>query len=373
MRCVALALLLLTTGAAPPAEGWSERYQAAHQRLEAGDFAAAAEQLEALLAEAPDETHRARVEAELALAKLWAGRGVVLVRRADLGEETLSAKAANERTTDELVVLYINSIFYGIGSGVWVSILSDADGPAGVLWPTLGFAAGAAGGVALLDNYGQPFGYGVPQSISSGLRIGLMEGATWAAWNEARARSEDTWTAETTATVVWGASTLGGVAGGLAGQLIGTTPGRASWVESTAMWSGLVFGFAGAALADERPDDVGLLAGAISLNLGAAAGLLTAGDVSPRVARVRFLDLGGLSGALLAGGLYLAIADEGSEARPALALTAGGAAAGLAAAWFLTAGMTKDVPEPSGEPVGWSITPLPGEGTGGMLGAYGRW
>jgi hypothetical protein len=86
----------------------------------------------------------------------------------------------------------------------------------------------------------------------------------------------------------------------------------------------------------------GWLAADIGLNAGAIGGLLAAGPVSPSIARVRFLDIGGIAGGLLAGGLYAAAADKNAQTQPAFAVTALGIAGGLGIAWYATQGMPAD-------------------------------
>jgi hypothetical protein len=162
------------------------------------------------------------------------------------------------------------------------------------------------------------------------------------------------------------------VGGGLVGTLRGTTPGRASFVGSSALWAGLVAGlFAGAVSSeDDRQDDHALLASAIGLNVGAVAGAFAAGPVSPSIARVRFLDLGGIGGGLLFGGLYLAAADRKLEGQALLGATALGSALGLGVAWYATSGMPADRIERSdrvSRPAMASIAPTRG---GAML-AFG--
>jgi hypothetical protein len=134
--------------------------------------------------------------------------------------------------------------------------------------------------------------------------IGLEEGLVWTLWNQARTFRSDEWEGKTVANVIWLMSTAGAVAGGVVGTLQGTTPGRASFVGSTALWTGLVGGLVAGAISseDDKQDDRALLASAIGLNVGALAGAFAAGPVSPSIARVRFLDLGGIGGGLVFGG-----------------------------------------------------------------------
>jgi hypothetical protein len=83
-------------------------------------------------------------------------------------------------------------------------------------------------------------------------------------------------------------------------------------------------------------------AAGVGLGLGTITGLATAGSVSPSIARVRFLDLGGLAGGLLSAGLYVALANEKSNGRAASGITALGAFGGLAATWAITSSMPDD-------------------------------
>lgn len=271
------------------------------------------------------------------------GRGLTFVRKADLGESALSAKAAGERTLDEAAVLYLNAVIYGLGTGVWLGTHTEADSAAGAILPALVLAGAAAGGVALADS-GDPLPYGVPQSVVSGMYIGLEQGLVWSLWNQASVDRADEWEGKTVATVVWGGATLGAVAGGVIGGVSGTTPGRASFVGSASLWGGGLAGLTVAALSsdDNAIDDRALLGAAIGLNAAAIGGALAAGPVSPSVARVRFLDLGGIAGGLLMGGLYISAADEDTDPRTLSGTVALGIGAGLTAAWFATAGMEPD-------------------------------
>lgn len=324
-------------------ELWLSRYSAARERMLAGAFAEAAPMFRELVATAPSPVERAAVLEDERTCEDWARRELVLVRRADLGESSVGAKRSDVRTNDEIAALYTSAVVYGLGTGLWLDVQTESNSPAGVVLPALGFAGASAGVVALLDS-GRPLRYGVAQSIVAGMTIGFEEGLVLTTWNQARVERADEWSGKTMVNVVWGLSTAGAIAGGVIGTERGTTPGRASFVGSAALWSGTVAGLMGASLTsiDEKQDDNGLLAAAIGLNAGAVVGALAAGPVSPSIARVRFLDLGGLSGGLLFGGLYLAAADRNPDARAAMVTTAAGIAAGLGVAWGVTSEMTPD-------------------------------
>ena len=84
-----------------------------------------------------------------------------------------------------------------------------------------------------------------------------------------------------------------------------------------------------------------LLAAGVALNTGVIGGLLLAEPVSPMVARVRLLDLGGATGYLVGAGLYAAARhDAGTNA--VLGFGALGCALGLTGMWFATGSMDDD-------------------------------
>lgn len=325
----------------PDAKDWWERRRLARERMEAGDFAAAAEMFDALAKTAPDVVAATHARDDAALCRAWAARGLVLVPRKDLGESTVHARAANERTIDELAVLYTNAVFYGIGTGAYLAVLTEPKTSAAGILPALGLAGAAALGVYGLD-YGTKLRYGVPQSMVTGMYIGLGQGIAWTVWNQSLRRRSEAWEAKTVATMIWGGATLGLIGGGLIGTFNGTTPGRASFVGSTALWTAAIAGLVTSAVApkNDSADNTTWLAVALGLNAGTVVGALTAGRVSPTIARVRFLDLGGIGGALLAGGLYLA-SDSDADGVMQMAVAAG-MITGLSIAWFATTHMTKD-------------------------------
>jgi hypothetical protein len=306
------------------------------------------------------------------LAVDWQRRGFSLIHQSDLADTNVDAKARNRRTTDELAILYTQSVFYGLGTGAWIAVLSKPDSAAGGILPALALAGGSAGLVAILDR-GDGLGYGVAQSIVTGMNIGLEEGLALTLWNQARVRRSDEWSGSTMGTVIWGLSTAGALTGGIVGSVAGTTPGRASFVGSTALWSGVVSGLTLGALVtnDATADEKALLGAGIGINAGAALGAAFASDVSPSIARVRYLDLGGLAGGLLFGGLYLAAADKNGSTQGGLGITALGVTAGLTTAWLATAGMPQDrytKPEPARPPlaVSWTPTIVPFAGGAGL-------
>lgn len=326
---------------------WRSRYAGAQKKLVEGQFAEAADEFYALAASAPGTNEYDHALEQWSICGTLARRGLMLVPRRDFQETDLHQRMVGQRTTGEIISLYSTGIFYGLGTGVWTSILAEPDSVAGYVMPALMFGAATAGAVALADSAG-PFRYGVPQSIATGVQLGFQEGLYLTLWNQAKSHHRDQWGAKTVASLMWMSATAGGVVGGLAANALGATPGRASYVGSLGMWSAGVGALASAALTDSSHfrDDNAMLVGAIGLNAGIAAALATAGAVSPSLARVRWFDLGGLCGAIVGGGIYVSAADHIDD-RPLYGWLAGGIAAGLGIAWAATSGMAPDRPEPN--------------------------
>jgi len=324
--------------AAPSDSGWDASYAQARADMLTGRFPEAVQKFEALLLTAPDPANRLLVAELLAACRTWAQGGFVLATPTQLA---LSKPMANRRTLDELAILYTNAVFNGIYAGIVIDVYNKPTSAAGYILPPLGLAAVEAGIVALVDNT-VGFRYGVPQSTVSGMYIGYEEALVWLLWHDAHYTGPRKWGGKAVASLTWGLGTAGALAGGIAGTFLGTTPGRAAFMGSAALWSSALMG--GLAGAIDKKADTGLLAAGIALNLGAIGGALLGAQVSPSIARVRFIDLGGLCGGLLVGGLYFAAADKHPRPSGAAASLGLGMAAGVATGWFFTRNMEEDLP-----------------------------
>lgn len=378
------------SGSAP--SEWKLAYEEARAKLALGEFGLAATLFAALEASAQSEVDRALAHAQRVLAAEWASRKLTLVPATEaqsIARETaLASKAEDRRSTDELVSLYSNSVAYGIGSGVWLATLTKPETAATGILPTLALTAGSVGTVMALDSGKRGLRYGVPQSIVSGLYVGLEQGVMWtyfvAASSDHDGKPDPP--ASTYSTLLWASSTAGAVAGGILGEKIGTTPGRASWVGSTTLWTGLVSALTAGATAGDSNATAVPITGIVGLAVGTAIGFGTASSVSPPISRVRLLDLSGLLGGLGAVGLYVAAANDKTDGRAAAGVTALGIAGGLGLGWLATSSMGRDYPreaDPSAEaeddarsPVRRffaKLTPsvLPASGGGAMIGAAG--
>jgi hypothetical protein len=319
---------------------WFAAYEQARAAMLAGSFAVAAARFATLVGSAPDPGSRFLAAEMMSACRTWAAGGLVLTTP-HAAALVPPALLEDHRTTDEIAILYTNAVLYGLYAGVVVDVWSEPKSAGSAIMPPLIFAGVSAGAVALLDK-AVNLRYGVAQSIVSGLYVGLEEGIAWCLWHEASAVRSSEWGAKAVTTLILGMGTAGAIAGGVVGSYLGTTPGRAALMGSAAMWSGLVAGTLVGGLT--KNDDPAMLSAAIMLNVGAVAGVLAGAQVSPSIARVRFIDLGGISGGLLVGGLYWAMRDRDAGPGGVLTATSLGMAAGLATSWLLTGDMEQDHP-----------------------------
>jgi hypothetical protein len=312
----------------------------------AGDFAVAAAKFAELVDAAPDPVDRLLAAEMMSACRTWAQGGFVLTTQRRLALN-VPALIEDRRTTDELAILYTNAVLYGLYAGIVLDTLSGANSAGGLILPPLALAGASVGIVAILDHSVQ-LGYGVAQSMVSGMYVGFEEGIAWILWHEASVQRSSEFGAKAAMSLIWGLGTVGAVVGGVAGSAYGTTPGRASLMGSAAMWSGLVAGTLAGGITNHS--DTALLSSAVALNVGAVLGALAGAEVSPSIARVRFIDLGGLGGGLVLGGLYWAVQDKKVSGQGLLTATSLGMTAGLVAGWLFTRDMETDLPRKHREP-----------------------
>lgn len=366
---VALAACLVsaTSRAAHEAPTWKAEFERARSLLLTGDFAAASQALARLVPMAPDPTSEKLASELLGLATTWEKGGYVLRHTSDL---LARSPMQDKRTIDELAVLYGNAVLFGAGTGLMLDAHSKSSSAAGNILPVIGMAGAAAGLVAGLDHFAT-LRYGVPQSITSGMYLGFEEAMVWTLWKQASTNYYDEWSTATVATLMWSGAAAGALAGGIIGNAYGTTPGRASFLHSAGLWSAAIAGTLAAAINGDnnKADDYGLLSAAIALNAGVVAGGLWASSANPSIARVRFIDLGGFSGALLFGGLYFSVRDRHTGMAGEMAALGLGMAAGVGLGMFWTRNMEPDEPRRGRESVLSSLRPsvAPAPNGSGML------
>jgi hypothetical protein len=175
--------------------------------------------------------------------------------------------------------------------------------------------------------------------------------------------------------LIWGTATAGALVGGLLGVTIPVTPGRASFTSTGALWGGLVTSLVTVGFTEGDFTSAPFFTGLI----GATAGGVTAGflgnSISPSIARVRFIDVGGFAGGLVMGGLYASLSDR-FDGQAFSFLTSAGIVTGLAASSWLTRDMERDEPrrgyvrKSSELRMTPYLTPHAGGGTFGLTGTF---
>jgi hypothetical protein len=288
---------LFLSGTAAHAEGWRERYARAQQQLVEGRDADAAAEFDSLAIHAATPEDR-KVAEEM-------GK----VARARLAFQARRPIAPHLRTSDELSLLYTTAFVYGFGSSAWLALQLQPKTFAGAVIPFVVLTSASVAGVAVVDDY-RPFRLGVPQSIAAGMFLGIGEGAWLVGYEHSVAKRRD----------------------------------DASYWRAPTLWPGFVVSMGSAALQPnpERRSETAFATGGAAYNLGLAAAIAFGPRLSPSLARVRFVDLGGLAGTLLGVGSYLLVAGSDNSSRGSLSAAALGAASGVGVAWWATAGMPSD-------------------------------
>lgn len=365
--------------AGPPPEivaQWRAFYERGKAAMATGAFPLASRMLNDVARQAPDPTLQTQARELADLATYWSRNRYILTPPMNTLPPGMRPKAflPNERSIDELAFLYTNSLVWGTGFGVVLGFAADNSDASTFFLPAIGMSALGAGAVALMDVKFGPIPYGVPQSITSGMYMGFEAGFYLAAILEGErvvTRDEE----KIFPGLVWGSMTAGMVIGGLVSTTSPTTPGRASFTSTGALWGGLLsslvtVGFTGSDFSS-APFVTGLIGGAAG---GVTTGLLGQ-SLSPSIARVRFIDVGAIGGGLVFGGLYASLADRPDEQALAF-LTSAGIVAGIATAAYLTNDMERDEPRRGNTPKAaeWRMTPYmmpqPGGGTLGFSGTF---
>jgi len=214
------------------------------------------------------------------------------------------------RSNEEIGWLYASTLTYGFASGLVVDGAAN-QGKNGVdLWPLVGTMIGVSGlgsaAVAVADAK-KIWKYGMPQSITTGLHIGFEQGLAWALMDAKNGTTGKDPSYLQTAAIIWSATSIGAVGGGIFGAVAKVTPGEVGWVGSLSLWPSVVLGGAayGVTAGGETTADLvkgehamGLVGGVAGL-AGMAVGMITAPYVQPSALRVRLIDVGGFGGALL--------------------------------------------------------------------------
>lgn len=278
-------------------------------------------------------------------------------------------------TGDEWAMLYLTSIAYGGSAGMFVDGLAQHGNAyataslAVALTVPVGAGLGAVG-VAVVNGL-VPIRRGVPQTVATGILLGLGEGLALDEWSSNRASTSfHTYTKDTA--WIFGTATVGLVSGIVVSTVVKTTPGRASWVATTGLFGGVFAGSIAGALSPqssfgtkginaEGNRAVGLTA-AIAGLAGAGAGLASATALSPSSGRVHLIDLGWMLGTILPGA---ACAGAKCNTPGVFGAMAVGGGVGFVGTFLLTMGMRQQGLAEGTDPFQ-GVTPYVSPTAGGM-------
>jgi hypothetical protein len=252
-----------------------------------------------------------------------------------------------------MAVLYGTSIAYGVGAGIWI------DGVAGVSDPGLAFIApivfgGAVpAGVYLADHY-YAFHRGVPESISTGMWLGAVEGIAIAGTQWQNAAVANRWGFGGEATATWLIATAGGVGGYAFGEWLRPDSRSLTFIASGSAWGAIAGSEFGAALGGTGASclppnspcgnwaDGASIVGLIGYNVG----LVATGAISIRYMpswRSQAWMWGGfLMGTAASSVVYFGYIGSSDDPRHGLIANSLGGLAGVGIAAALTANMRDD-------------------------------
>jgi hypothetical protein len=296
---------------------------------------------------------------------------------------------STHRSDGEMMALYVTSIAWGLGTGIWIDGLGNVSDPAVASITPLLLGAAAPISMYLFDNYYE-LERGVPSSIATGLTLGAVEGIAIAGtqWQTTGNGGPNTWSFQAQSTVTFAMSTVGGIGGYLYGEWFKPDPKGLSFIVSGAGWgamSGLLIG-AGAQSptwaggADQYNDnnitaaqsfgDGASVGGLIGYNAGIlAAGALNIAGYTPSWRTQRAMWLGWLLGTAAGSLVYLGYIGQ-PDCHHGLIANGIGGLAGVGIAAALTAN-EQDTASTWVPPIQVGVTPT---GTGGAaLSAYGTW
>jgi len=294
-------------------ETWRARFADASGHLARGEYELAIAGFTALVPIAPTESLREQASAQLKVTAEMQKPKVPPPPTADNElppDPNAPPTHVRSRSLDELIWIDMNTLSYGLATGVLVDAVvreagSNAINHVPIPIATLATTALATVTITVIDSTTRIL-YGVLQSITSGMNMGLEQGAFWSLWDASRATVPTPSYLHTAATI-WGFTTAGVLAGGVVGGLAKATAGQASWVGTISLWPALILG--SGALAVTARDDLttsrvkgernfGLVGGLTQIaGIGVAA--ITAVWIQPSVARARFIDVASFVGGIL--------------------------------------------------------------------------
>jgi hypothetical protein len=218
------------------------------------------------------------------------------------------------RSDLEIGSLYVTSVAYGAGLGVWFSAELGVEDPAVFLIPPALLGVAAPIGVWFLDDPSMP--RGMPAAIATGMLVGAGEGIGIASYQFVTADERDEWGFKGLARGTALGATLGAVGGYAAGYYLEPSPKSSVLMGSGVLWGttiGTLFGYGAskAGVGYDRANDSAGLGGLIGFNLGlaATAGLSTV--FIPSWDQLAWMWTGGGIGAAASLPIFLFYAGDG--------------------------------------------------------------
>jgi hypothetical protein len=223
-----------------------------------------------------------------------------------------------KRSDVEIGTLYVVSVAYGVGMGVWFSAELEIDDPGIFLIPPAVLGIAAPAGVYYLDDPEMP--EGMPAAMAAGAAIGAGEGIGIASYQFVTTEEKESWGFKGLARATAIGSTAGGIAGYAVGYYMEPPPRSSVFVSSTTLWGttiGSMYGY-GASEADigyGRANDSAALGGLIGYNLGLAAGAVFSAIEVPSWEQTAFMWIGGGIGAAVSLPVFLLYAASEKPAK----------------------------------------------------------
>jgi hypothetical protein len=258
----------------------------------------------------------------------------------------------NKRSDGEMVVLYATTLSYGAGTGIWIDGIGGVQDPGlAVIAPILfGLATPAA--VYGVDHY-YPFHRGVPESISTGLWLGAVEGVAIAGTQFATSSSGSRWGFGGDATSAWIFSTAGGIGGYAFGEWLRPDSRSLTFIASGGAWGAIAGSEFGAALGGSCPavadplnpcsssswTNGASIVGLIGYNLGLAATGAMSIKYKPSWRSQAWMWGGFLIGTAVSSVVYFFYIPSSADPRHGLIANSLGGLAGLGIAGALTSNL----------------------------------
>jgi hypothetical protein len=260
-------------------------------------------------------------------------------------------------------VLYGTSLAYGVGTGVWVDAIAGVSDPGlGFIAPIL-FGAAMPIGLYATDQY-VPFHRGVPESVSTGLLLGAVEGVAIAGtqWQLSRPNG-NSWSFAGQTTATWIFSTGGGIGGYIFGEWLRPDSRSLTFIASGGAWGAIAGSEFGAAIGPTSCSTIAnpgstndiacvgssaswangaAVAGLIGYNVGLAATGALSARYMPSWRTQKYMWLGFLAGTAASSLVYLFYIGSSDDPRHGLIANSLGGLAGVGIAGALAANLKDD-------------------------------